>query len=602
MELTISQLKGMIEIFTELKTEKILTKSVQKVSEILKAKGCSIFLYDSGKDCISLAETTAYVSPENEHISYSRREGLTGWVFEFKKPLLIQNLDQKTDNDLKAIYGKEINWKSKFVEGKSPVAKSFVAVPIISQSNKFYGVIRSSRTKNNFTKKHLNLLLHVAHYISIALENSSIYLQEHKKADYFKLLTEFGTKLHTHFTLEDLLVFVAEQAALTFSAETCEIYLRDQNDQHNLILRAGYGIPKELINKASHFIGEGLTGTLVAENRTIRLSNVLTFPRYKGKYRKRMKENLKYGDRLAFLGIPISVKSDVIGCIKLYNKIPKYTRGATHFTDDDEKYLGILGYILSVAIENLQYLDSMQNSALQMIKTQRLTALGTMAIRLPNEMTNSLTTAQLAIKNLLRKLNKNDECNPDYLKKKLMVIDNSLADAAKGVKTLHDFSTKAGFMKLKKTWQEVIDESLLFLSDEVIHKKINVIRDHEKETLVPDLMVEPNEMIEVMINLLLLAIFPLEHYRSVIMIDTVFCSETLSLRTKISSIDNKREAKIESGQTIRSIDSDIVTPQQFMFNVSREIIASNYKGKITLDQHARGVDITIAIPIGGENV
>ncbi|MDD3050545.1 MAG: hypothetical protein PHR06_05300, partial [Candidatus Cloacimonetes bacterium] len=62
MELTFSQLHGLIEIFTELNITRILEKSVQRSSEILQAKGCSIFLFDEASGELVLSETTSSFS------------------------------------------------------------------------------------------------------------------------------------------------------------------------------------------------------------------------------------------------------------------------------------------------------------------------------------------------------------------------------------------------------------------------------------------------------------------------------------------------------------------------------------------------------------
>lgn len=601
MKLSVKQLEGLIEIFTELDTGQILSSAVQQVSRIINAKGCSIFLYDEGTDTITLAETTSYIPEDQPLVRYKMGEGLTGWVFKNRKPLLIQNLHQKSDEDLRKMFGDDLYLASKFIEGGTLRAKSYVAVPIVSRNNKFYGVLRSSSVQINYNKDHLDILQYIAGYISIALENSDLYLQVRKKSDYFQLLTEFGTRLHSYYNKKDLLDFVAEQTAKTFSAETCEIYLRDETQPNLLILRAGCGIPKELINNAVHEIGEGLTGTLVKENRTIRLKNVLNYPKYKGKYRSRMKRNLKYGDRLAFLGIPLHVKTDVVGCLKLYNKIPKYTGGQTFFSEDDEKYLNILGLMLGVMLENLQYLESMQKSAIQMIKTQRLTALGTMAIRLPNEITNALTTARMNTSNLLRKI-RNGKLDPAKLAQKIQSVDESLSEAAAGVKTLQEFSTRAGFVRIKRTWEEVIDEGLLFISEETLRKKINIHRKRitDKDGF-PQVVVEPNEMIEVIINLLLISTAPIHHYDSDLHIRIRYNQDAGTVETDIQSIDNHDNTPLEEISPHQIEDNEVMSPTQFMLQVAREIVTSSYHGKLELDQCDNGVFIRMSIPVESEN-
>jgi len=588
-----------MEIFSELDIKRILTISVEKVSQILGARGCSIFLYDEGSSLIELAETTGIDIQSSARVTYKEGEGLTGWVFEHKTPLLIQDFDTMTDDDLQEKYHSNISWTGKYSEGKKRKPKSYLAVPLISSNHVFFGIIRAASDDNNFDATDLEILKRVATYITIALANSQHYLEERKKADYLQLLMEFGNKLHSYYNLKDLLAFVARQTATTFSAESCEIYLLDSEVKNRLVLRAGHGIPKKLIDSAEHLVGEGLTGTLVKEKRIIRLANVLEYSKYKGKYRKVMKEGLQYGDRLAFLGIPISVKTETIGCLKLYNKIPKYRGGTSIFTEDDEKYLAILGDILAVAIENLQYLESMQTSAVQMFKSQRLTALGTVAIRIPNEVSNPLTTSQLKIKSILRKVQKNpDSVDCDLLIQSIRTVDEQLKRVATGIKVLQDFSTKAGFMKTSKTWQDILDEGLLFLSDEIIRKKIKIRRNKSHEEQIPPLTVEPNEMIEIIINLMLLAIAPIRHYDSLLDIQVELDPETRLLKTILFSEDNLSGTKMAHKSPGSIDDTEMLTPQQFMYNVSREIIVNNYKGSIELLPHYSGMNIELKIPIG----
>ncbi len=600
MNLSVPQLEGLIEIFTELDAEKILKICVRKVSEILSAKGCSIFLYDEAHNNLVLSESTSEFEQPKRKITYNEGEGLTGWAFKFRKPLLIKDLDTMSEDDLKKMYGHEITWASKYVEGPSVVSKGYIAVPIIAK-NKFIGIIRASSLDTNFSENDLDLLINIAGYIGKAILNGHLYLQEQKKADYFRLLTEFGTRLHSYYKIEDLYAFVAKEAAKAFSAETCEIYIRDKDNLDKLILSAGWGIPKDLLNNAIHNIGEGLTGTLVAENRIIRLNNVLTYPKYKGKYRNKMRANLKHGDRQAFLGIPISIKSYPIGCIKLYNKIPRYIGGQSTFTSDDETYLAILVDMLAVALENHEYRESMKNSALQIIKTQRLTALGTLAIRYPNEITNSLTTAQINVNNLLRRIKKNN-FDKEMIAKKLEAIHTSLQDVATGARALQEFSTKAGFLKMKRHWQEIIDEGLLFLSQEIMHKKIKLNRDKQAEAAIPSVQIEPNEMIEVFINLFIIALSPVKHYEAELRIKTTYDSKTNVLSTWVSSRDNNDTPLLDKHE-VPLVDDEIemVTPHMFMLNISKEIIKSNYQGHINLMPHNSGIFIEMKIPFGGES-
>ncbi len=596
MQFTLTKLKDLIRVFSNFERSKILSIAVHNIAELLDAKGCSIFLHDEMRKRIVLAETTGLLGVSGEAAYYEEGEGLTGWVFKYRKPLLLTNLQELDQEKLKKKYGEDIYLKNKYTEGKTSEICSWMGVPIISDTDRFYGVLRTSSMDDDFTYDQLELLLDIGNYLGIALENSDRYMQQQKKADYFKMLTEVGMLLHTYYKQKELLNYVSKALVKTFSSESCEIYLREDDNSNNLVLRAGYGVPEELINSASHQVGEGLTGTLVKENRIIRLKNVLTFNKYKGKYRNKMKETLKHGDRLAFLGIPIAVKTHVIGCIKLYNKIPKYPGEQNWFTEDDERYLAVLGYMLSVALENIQYIDSMENSAKQIVKTQRLTALGTMAIRLPNEITNSLTTAQLNVKNLLKRIEA-DKLTGEKLLKLLQSTEANLKEVASGVQNLHEFSTKAGFTKIVKDWQELLDESLLFLSEHILQKKINLVRTKLEQDCLK-ILVEPNEITEVLINLVMYAIAHIKHFDSRLNITIQQNSSNRMILTTIESTDDETKPEFEKSEVGKEYDRDIVTPQRFMLDVAIDIVKNNYNGKVLLSPKTNGVIIQLLIPQG----
>ncbi|HDR04433.1 MAG TPA: hypothetical protein ENN84_04220 [Candidatus Marinimicrobia bacterium] len=238
-----------------------------------------------------------------------------------------------------------------------------------------------------------------------------------------------------------------------------------------------------------------------------------------------------------------------------------------------------------------------------MFKTQRLTALGTMAIRLPNEITNPLTTAQLSLMNIRRKIAKNNGIIPlEQLQKNLSVIEERLSEVASGIKVLQEFSTKAGFLKVRKTWQEIIDEGLLFLSDEILRKKITIHRYKDKENQLPQVIVEPNEMSEVLINLIIIAVGPLRNFHSNLYIESDFRADDEMIVTRFRSLNNPYGPLFAQTIFRPDEDSEIVTPQQFMFNVAKEIIHNNYQGTIKSKLHKDGMEIILTMPTGGNSV
>jgi len=593
--LTIDQVLKVISIFRERSLDGILEKSVDLIPQIFKWKGCSIFLYDDEEDVVRMVKTSGLSTPATDEIIYKRNEGLTGWVFDKQKPLLIRDLNKKSDADLEKL-GENLHWVGKFTESDRQKAKSFMAVPLLSYQERFIGLIRTASDDKNFTNSDLEVFSLIARYVAMAIDNSEYIRRERRKAEYLELLMKVGTQILSFFELSDLLEFVAENTAKTIGSETCEIYLRKKTDKETLVLKGGYGIPRELINVAEHKVGEGLTGTIVKENRTIRSRNVLTLPEYKGKYRKAIKDHLKYGDRLTFLGVPINIKNETQGAVKLYNKLPGDQR-EKFFTEDDEQYLQIMVDMISVAIENVQYLDTMKYSAVTTMKNQRLTALGTLAMRIPNDVVNPLTEAQLSLGNYLKKIKSGKTESPAATIERLEQILNNLKNVATEVRVLQEFSTKAGFIHVRRTWQELLDEALLYLTNDLLSYKIVVQRNKSEEPNIPQLVVDPNEITEVLVTLISLIISRFEHYGSILWIETQVRDDK-TLVTNIAGSDNIAGVEIHR-KSVNELfgEGKSYSPYQFSLEVVRELVANDYGGKITLHENDANLRLTLEIPI-----
>ena len=605
MILTAPQLQEILQILTELDPDQVMEKIVKIMPRVFHSRVCALFLRDDDNEneiVLRKSSLEKHLLPTTR-IAYGSGEGLTGWVFKNRRPLLITDLDAKSNDDLKQIAA-DLEWKGKYADVGLTKPRSYLGAPLITAGGECFGVIRMSADDINFNQQDMDLMMSIAGYIARAVEKAHLFIHERRKAEYFTLLTDIGTKLHTYYNRQDLLNFIAQGCADTFSSETCEIYIRSDADPQLLVLRAGHGIPGDLIGSATHRVGEGLTGYIVQEGQVLRSRNVLTLPWYKGKYRAAIKDTLKYGDRLTFLGMPIKIKSDIIGCLKLYNKIPRGD-GISHFTEDDEKFLAILVDMLAVALENLQYLESMQISAVKMMQIQRLTALGTLAIRVPNEISNPLTVARLNIINLLRAMerpgNGGAAPQPEDLREKLLTVQQFLEEVAEGIGTLQEFSTKAGFIRQRRAWSDIIDESLLLLSNDLITKKVKISREKERERQLPYLWIEPNEGIEILVTLVKAILESIGHYDSEIAIRASLEPASRSIVTILEGKDNTNGIPFQSQLIgMPALHSrSLFNPAQFALKVTEEIVRNNYGGRIEACTDAgpvvRGFRLTLPI-------
>lgn len=163
--------KDVLDFMTELlaldRLEDILRAIVRKSQELINSCGCSIYLVprlvkqyngklidaserkveasEFTKDIIVLAAASDFrdLASRIGKYFYTSGEGLTGWVFENKKPLRLSNITD--EKELQKYLG--LKWIDKYggaehyysLDSNSP--KPFLAVPLVL-GNKCYGVIR----------------------------------------------------------------------------------------------------------------------------------------------------------------------------------------------------------------------------------------------------------------------------------------------------------------------------------------------------------------------------------------------------------------------------------------------------------------------------
>jgi hypothetical protein len=252
--------------------------------------------------------------------------------------------------------------------------------------------------------------------------------------------------------------------------------------------------------------------------------------------------------------------------------------------------------MISVAIENVKFVDSMKFSAIKTMKSQRLTALGTLAMRIPNDVVNPLTETQLGITNILRKIDRSENAEIINLKERLLKIQENLKNVSSEVRVLHEFSTKAGFLHVKRTWEELLDESLLFLTNELMANKV-IVERKESQQKFPEVKVEPNEIIEVIITLVSLAIYRFHHYGSKITILSTITADQ-KLKTTIIGIDNKSGVEI-TRKSMSEMFGEIKSygPYQFSLDVVSEIVKTNYNGNISFNESDEYTRIILELPL-----
>ncbi|HJP83336.1 MAG TPA: GAF domain-containing protein [Fimbriimonadaceae bacterium] len=145
--------------------EVLIEKLIHVAEEVLRFQACSVFLHDAKTDRFVLRGSSGSLRSQVGELSYTRGEGITGWVCDTGQAILLH----EPQNDPR--------WRGKYVEFPSDQIASFLAVPIVFR-NRSIGAIRALRRKsdnpyldNRFNESDQDVLLAIAEQVASGLEN-----------------------------------------------------------------------------------------------------------------------------------------------------------------------------------------------------------------------------------------------------------------------------------------------------------------------------------------------------------------------------------------------------------------------------------------------
>ena len=574
--------RATLALFAERDVNKLLDGIVGFVPKAVNAEGCSIFLRDSGQGDFELRSTTGLVDKPKQRVTYKHGEGLTGWVCQKKRPLRVKNV--KDANELRA-KDADLVWSKKYSEIESEQGFAYLGVPLVSQKDEALGALRVCHKLDmpEFSAYDEKLLMAIAARAALALENLSYYEAETRQAGYFRLIADVANDLASSGSLSLRLARVCKLVAEAFHAETCEVYLRDPQDENHLVMRGAHGVPSHLIGRAERRVGEGITGWIVANMATVRSENILQDSRYRGKYRTDILPHLREGDRRTFLGVPLRVERQAVGVVKLYNKIGASGNPGL-FTAQDQSGLEAVAQVTTLGIESARYMDSIRDMALEALRVQRLASLGTLAIRIPGRIENSLATARMTLHNLERHLRKNtiqDQALLRVLDEKLCTARDALAEVDKSIDNLRDYSHRAGFVKVVTKWSAILDQAVLFVRGLALTKTIEIDRDYEAERDLPDVFLEPGEVMEAVVAILQALIYQMKSAGGSISISAGVSRDGNYLSSEFAALEGGDDPPGEAiAQTGDIEPGDYGNPHSFALEIAKLSVETGYGGSL----------------------
>ncbi|WP_300455035.1 GAF domain-containing protein [Accumulibacter sp.] len=318
----------------------VLDTAAKELPDLVDGSDAAVFLLDEKTGYYVLRATTSDVLKDKvDKAYYQPGEGLTGWVASQKRPLRVKNLTDPAE--LKAIDPK-LKWLDKDQEyGRRPT-RQYLAAPLLStkESEPALGVIRFPvhRYNQSFTSDDEQLLVEFASSFVQILETVRV---RELSAQISAIKDLF---LASTLNRERLLEEATRSTDRVLGGDGCSLFLRDERSGlYELRATSAPSLARE-IGRLAYAEGEGKTGRVIKERRSLRL-NPVEEPEISVK--DSVEADIQHGAK--FLAAPLLADSgEPIGVIRLTRQ-----RNKPDFVQVDENLLSSIASMLSLSLQTL---------------------------------------------------------------------------------------------------------------------------------------------------------------------------------------------------------------------------------------------------------
>ncbi len=149
---------------SELDLGKLLREIIHASVEILNATTGSLLIWDRNDDTLVFAVTEGAEGRKLENRRISTREGLAGWIFTFRQPVIVDDVS------------KDGRFFSAIDESVGHHTTSLIGIPLMTKGE-MIGVIEvlNKKSGEKFHEHDLEMLSALANHAAIAIKNARLY-------------------------------------------------------------------------------------------------------------------------------------------------------------------------------------------------------------------------------------------------------------------------------------------------------------------------------------------------------------------------------------------------------------------------------------------
>jgi len=290
------------------------------------------------------------------------------------------------------------------------------------------------------------------------------------------VLHKYAQKLGSDNSLDDIVNHTLDAIQYTLGFDYTDFVIVEKNS----LRIAGFRGP-ELGSSELHLDGKGVTVRVFKAGKTAILGNTRREPDYVD-FKRKDKETTM----LSELVVPVIVDEKVVAELD----VERQTLNA--FTKEDQKLLEILALQVGFAMKRLADIGRLRQSQEQLLKSQRLAAIGETAAMVAHDIRNPLQSIAGASYLLKARTSKTDWKLDEIIR----IIDKSVEYSDKLLNELMEYSKDITLHRTESSPSLLVKESISKLQIP------NTIRVEDMTTTTPTCFVDKDQLIRAFINII----------------------------------------------------------------------------------------------------
>jgi GAF domain-containing protein len=483
-------------ISSTLDPDRVFDRIVERVLELMRVRACGIFRLDPD-GVLRYARGAGLSSEFIRDMAVPLGEGPSAQSVAERRPVWTPDLAEAETRVQSTVM-------RRLVEREG--YRAVLSVPILTQGAPFGCLATYWWERHEPTQGEIQTLTSLATLAAVAIENARLYDTTRRQVDRLEQLNRVNRAVSASLRLDDVLDEITRAAGTLCDAPLATVWMADEAER-SLVRRAFHGAPevREQLPGRLAF-GQGGVG-LVAERREALINVVVEGnPEIVGR-----DVLLALGAR-TFSGFPVMLGDRLLGVLAVSG------REGQPLDESDAVVVRALVSQAAVAIQNARLyedaqthemetrrtLEELRRTQEQLVRMEKLRALGEMASGVAHDFNNVLAVILGRVQLLQRKLD-----DPTF-RRWLAIVEQAALDGAQTVRQIQEFTRvrrdqPTQVVDLNQAIRDAVEMTRGRWQDESRSRGIEVRLGLDLGS-VPPIDGQPSELREVLTNLILNAV------------------------------------------------------------------------------------------------